>query len=312
MNQVLVFGCSKLTSHFTRSAALGNLSTAYDCGIKDFDVARSYGYGAAEAILGDFAQTRRGAIHITGKAGIEPAYNLSNLVLQNVLRRSSHVLSKSNRGRMVKQTSFSPSSDERFSITKLKHSLQKSLRELKTSYLDRFLLHESTTETASGEEITSWLLQLRREGVIRKFGIGSYHHQVKSTIKELPNCYQVLQIDCSFPEPFCLPLETIAEKDLFLFSPFSHFTQIQQLIRNNRAIKKDLDIACGFDVVDHAIALFLIQPMLVSDRAHVLFSSRNNQNIRKTVSEFEFLKKHLYTFRPNVEILRKLLETINQ
>jgi D-threo-aldose 1-dehydrogenase len=53
----LGFGCSGIIGSNTRTESLGLLSTAVELGIRHFDVARSYGSGDAEAILGDFLTT---------------------------------------------------------------------------------------------------------------------------------------------------------------------------------------------------------------------------------------------------------------
>ncbi len=50
---VLGFGCSALTS-MGEGQALQVLATAFDAGVRHFDVARYYGYGESEGLLGRF------------------------------------------------------------------------------------------------------------------------------------------------------------------------------------------------------------------------------------------------------------------
>ena len=50
------FGCSALLGRTGRTESLRALAAAWDEGIRFFDIARSYGYGEAEALLGEFLQ----------------------------------------------------------------------------------------------------------------------------------------------------------------------------------------------------------------------------------------------------------------
>src|ERR1700722_14833981 len=63
---VIGFGCSAL-SNSGEKKALQLLETAFDAGVRHFDVARYYGYGESEGILGKFAKSRRAQITITTK-----------------------------------------------------------------------------------------------------------------------------------------------------------------------------------------------------------------------------------------------------
>ena len=60
---VIGFGCSSLTS-VGRKKALRLLESAFDVGIRHFDVARYYGYGEAEGILGTFIKSRRAQVTV--------------------------------------------------------------------------------------------------------------------------------------------------------------------------------------------------------------------------------------------------------
>src|SRR6202521_4086929 len=68
---VIGFGCSSLAS-VGRKNAIRLLESAFDVGIRHFDVARYYGYGETEGILGTFIKSRRAQVTVTTKFGIEP------------------------------------------------------------------------------------------------------------------------------------------------------------------------------------------------------------------------------------------------
>src|SRR5882757_1313079 len=68
----LGFGCGSLMGATNRRDSLKLLETAYEAGIRHFDVAPMYGYGEAETCLGEFLQHHRGQITVTTKYGIAP------------------------------------------------------------------------------------------------------------------------------------------------------------------------------------------------------------------------------------------------
>ena len=68
----LGFGCASLFRISNRVQRLELLHTAYDAGIRHFDVAPMYGLGLAERELGAFARGRRAELTIATKFGIKP------------------------------------------------------------------------------------------------------------------------------------------------------------------------------------------------------------------------------------------------
>ena len=77
----LGFGCASIMGATNRRDSLKLLETAYDAGIRHFDVAPMYGYGEAESCLGEFLQRHPGQITITTKYGIPPPKKSSLITL---------------------------------------------------------------------------------------------------------------------------------------------------------------------------------------------------------------------------------------
>src|SRR5262245_8732769 len=69
----LGFGCASLGSRIAAAMGIAALEQAFEGGVNWFDLAPSYGDGAAETIFARFARGRRDRIHICTKHGIEPA-----------------------------------------------------------------------------------------------------------------------------------------------------------------------------------------------------------------------------------------------
>ena len=68
----LGFGCVQLTTHREASEAVSMLERAFALGITHFDVARAYGFGRAEGILGKFLRGRRDQVTVATKLGLHP------------------------------------------------------------------------------------------------------------------------------------------------------------------------------------------------------------------------------------------------
>ena len=165
----LGFGCAALVGGRTRKESARLLEAAFDAGIRHFDVARVYGTGDAEAILGAFARSRRDEITIATKFGIDPlpstrSVDLAKRVVRSVARRSPRVLAllRSQTERVVTRGAFSPE--------KARSSLDVSLRCLGTQRLDIYLLHGCTPDDWAQQALMEELEALVARGTIGAFG----------------------------------------------------------------------------------------------------------------------------------------------
>ena len=68
----LGFGGSGLMGGISERESLRLLETAFDAGIRHFDVAPAYGHGRAERCLGKFLQGKRDQVTVATKYGILP------------------------------------------------------------------------------------------------------------------------------------------------------------------------------------------------------------------------------------------------
>ena len=71
------FGCVRSTVPASRAEAVRTLEVALEQGITHFDVARLYGFGQAEGILGEFLRGKRDRVTVTTKFGLRPPQALS-------------------------------------------------------------------------------------------------------------------------------------------------------------------------------------------------------------------------------------------
>jgi len=68
----LGFGGSGLMGGLSERDSLRLLETAFDAGIRHFDVAPAYGHGQAEGCLGEFLRGKRDQVTVATKYGILP------------------------------------------------------------------------------------------------------------------------------------------------------------------------------------------------------------------------------------------------
>src|SRR5262245_12759859 len=145
VSPVLGFGCSALLGPKSRADGLALLEAAYDAGIRHFDVARSYGYGDAEGLLGEFLQGRRHEVTVTTKFGLQPMKSVARLrTLVGVGRRLMRLSPMLRRALGARARSLVKSGA--FGVDEARSSLETSLRELKTERIDIYLLHQCSPE----------------------------------------------------------------------------------------------------------------------------------------------------------------------
>src|SRR5580692_951803 len=168
----LGFGCSGLMGATSRRASLAILESAYDAGIRHFDVAPMYGYGEAESCLGEF-RTGHNDITITTKYGIAPpkrggmlraARRVVGPMLQRVPALKRRVARAAN-------AVAAPAEKSPFTTDAARASLENSLRALRTSFIDVWLLHEAEASDLTDESLLNFLHEAVAQKKIGSFGV---------------------------------------------------------------------------------------------------------------------------------------------
>ncbi len=186
------------------------LETAFDAGIRHFDVAPSYGHGMAERCMGKFLRGKAGDVTIATKYGIFPSRQANLLDLaRNVTRPIARRL-PSVRNRLARAAA-GLRTKARFSAEDGRRSLEHSLRELGVDCVDLWLLHEVTAEDLDNSDLLPFLQKVRQEGRIGMYGVGSERRFLNALWQRHPRYCPVLQfewpeLDASsdFPGAFCI------------------------------------------------------------------------------------------------------------
>jgi len=167
----LGFGCASVMGRVGRAAGLRAMALAHDLGVMHFDVARSYGFGRAEAVLGEFARGRRDRITIATKFGIlAPQLGLKARLAMPAMRwlsqraPSLRAALRRESGRLL--------AAQHFDAVQARDSLETSLRELGTDHVDVYLLHDPPPlPPATIGEIEAEMQRLVQQGKVRRWGI---------------------------------------------------------------------------------------------------------------------------------------------
>lgn len=278
----LGFGCGRLMRISSGKFRQRLLSEAYNSGISHYDVARMYGLGAAERELGRFARGKRDRLVIATKFGIDlnplgkraafaqgAARRLVALfpALRKIARRSTPALIQ----------------PRVYSSAKARTSLETSLRELETDYIDILFLHEPVLNDVVDSDVLEFLELAKRQGKIRAYGISGQIEDVLAICHEVPELTRVVQIpnDAIARNTEALPSD--AARAILTFSPFSSaLHQIVTHVKADPAVSRRWQSLVGVDCTspDNVAVMLLRYCLSALPSGVVLFSTSKPERLR--------------------------------
>jgi aryl-alcohol dehydrogenase-like predicted oxidoreductase len=219
----LGFGTAPILGRIDERRSLEALELAWSVGIRHFDTARSYGWGECEALLGRFLQQHpREAFTLVSKCGLVPVRRSTLLSTAKKLARQvvkripgSHAL--------VRRVAASVAPSDTYDVETLRASVETSLRELRTGYLDVLLLHNFEATKPGFAEVLALFRTLRERGTVRRFGVSLHGSLVPGL--------EFLRAQSALPEmivqvPVSDALLTLTEEwsdvTFFVHSPFQY------------------------------------------------------------------------------------------
>ncbi len=213
------FGCAPVLGRVGKGDSLYAMGQAFDRGVTHFDVARSYGYGEAEGVLGNFVSDKRDKVTITTKFGLVPArsskiVNFAKPVVRRLIQTIPALASKARRHSLK----FSPTRS--YDVPGARESVEKSLRSLKTDYLDFILIHDCENATEIGDELLLFLEKLKVEGTVAAWGLASTYDSAGAISALLPRKPDIIQFGRLFGNEMNSWDQELGETPRFLHSPF--------------------------------------------------------------------------------------------
>lgn len=170
------------------------LAAALASGITHFDTAPLYGFGEAERALGRFLRGQRNKVTLTTKFGLQASPLAARLVVfQSAARRALRWFPAVRRVAVRNAGAFRtlPS----FSRAAATASLERSLRALRTEYVDFFLAHQASVSALPDEDLIGWLQDVARAGKIRAFGVATDFEWLLPVLEQRPQLSRVVQFD---------------------------------------------------------------------------------------------------------------------
>jgi D-threo-aldose 1-dehydrogenase len=274
------FGGANLVGGPSRRHSLKLLETAFECGIRHFDVAPYYGLGGAEDVLGEFASRHRGEITITTKFGIAPPAPWQRSVMQwaRVVLRSVVSRAPALKRRLIRTSANHASAGPQFKADVILRSLEISLKALRSQRIDVLLLHEVGAVDLSDELILT-LEGAEQDGKIGAWGIGSPLQKLNRMAAGPLSRARVLQFEWAptaslhfdYPGTFLIVHQAIAK----MFAPLS------SLLKNG-VLCRSWSERAGLDLADHReLARAILAAALASNAdGMVLFWSSNLDRIK--------------------------------
>lgn len=285
----LGFGCSSLMGSTGRRNSLKLLETAYDAGIRHFDVAPLYGYGEAERCLGEFIEHHRDHVTVATKYGIarpkkSSLLRLGRRIAGPIVRQIPQV-----KQLLARTANAATGNDSRpsFSAVEAKASLGCSLTTLGTDHIDLWLLHEAQAADLHDDSLLRLFEDEVKKGTIGSFGVGSSADKIPALLAERPAYCRTLQYEWSILDA------PIQDAPVYLPEPFrihhraltNHFHAIHSALVKNKTLCRRWSESINADLSNPEILanLMLKASLLMNPASIILFSSKNPIHIQTNV-----------------------------
>ena len=189
----LGLGCSSLGNsvfnYGEEDEFLRVLDYAFESGINFFDTADTYTFGNSESLIGKAFKRKRDKVIISTKVGFLPS-SLSTYAKSFVpFLGSSRKFIKPFK-RSIKKIS---KKKQDFSSSHILQSIEKSLKRIRSDYIDIYLLHNPPSKILIEGEIFVLLDKLKVEGKIRFYGVSAGSIEDAVLCLNIPNV-SVLQV----------------------------------------------------------------------------------------------------------------------
>jgi D-threo-aldose 1-dehydrogenase len=285
----LGFGCGSLMGATNRRESLKLLESAYDAGIRHFDVAPMYGYGEAEACLGEFLQQHRGQITIATKYGIAPPKKSAVIKLGRSIAGPILKQLPSLKQSLAHAANAATRNPERptFTAAQAKASLDRSLLALRTDHIDLWLLHEVTAADLQDDSLLRLLEDEVRKGTIGAFGVGSRSDKIPAILAQHPAYCRTLQFEWSILDPPIpdAPIQSTAPFRIHHRALTANFRALHAVLIKNQPLCRRWSASTNTDLRNpEALAhLMLKAALIINPDSIILFSSKNPAHIHANV-----------------------------
>jgi D-threo-aldose 1-dehydrogenase len=289
----LGFGCGSIMGATNHRDSLKLLETAYEAGIRHFDVAPMYGYGEAESCLGEFLQHHRGQITVTTKYGIAPPKTTALIKLGRTIAGPILKQLPSLKQRLAHAANSAIRNPERptFTAAQAKASLDRSLLALRTGHIDLWLLHEATAADLQDDTLLSLFEAEVKKGTIGAFGIGSSANKIPGLLISRPAYCRILQYEWSILESQIpdSPIRPTARFRIHHGALTANFRALHAALIKNQPLCRRWSASTNTDLShpESLANLMLKASLVMNPNSIILFSSKKPTHIHANVRTAE-------------------------
>ncbi len=269
------------------------LKTALELGITHFDVARMYGLGAAEGVVGRSLASVRDQVTLATKFGLPCAAPGAFKVRLQSAARWVLALSPALKDRVKRTAAAAANHKPRahscdYSVDEMQRSLRTSLAQLRTDHVDLFFLHEPRVTDAVPAHLGEALEARRRDGAIGAFGLSTFIRDLPALVQARPDlAAHALQYDHSILNPPGVAPAPGVEKIFTGFFGVIHdaHAPIVACLENDPPFARRWSDRLNFDLhqPENVGIVILALALIANPHGLVLFSSTRPQRLRAIV-----------------------------
>ena len=247
-SSVIGFGCAPILGSVGHQQAERAINTALDVGVNHFDLARSYGYGHAEAMVGRMLRGRRDGVVLATKFGIQATLAARLLSPLKPLIRALRRPKARDKGAGTSPGNSAAQASSRMASllhrrvplepATMLRSLEDSLRAMGTDRVEYLFVHAPAESIGRIHDLAETAERLKRHGKIRAWGLAAYSdgHSLHTPYLRL---FDILQFDCSPSAPnYRDAVAKMGDKPNILFSPFRRGPQAAELSSPAATLKR--------------------------------------------------------------------------
>lgn len=272
-------GCSTFGGSLSKKNALKTLDVCFDEDIFYYDVARSYGYGEAERIVGEFIKDKRTKVIVSSKFGIEAPQSFP---FKKIITSTARFIKSQIPGskKMLQKVSSQALRKTKFTPEMVVNSLNKSLSELGTDYLDLFVYHEASFEEMLNADVLAVLEKEKDKGKIRAFGANLSRNIDQNKLLESNFQPAVLQLPLAFNHAFDKLINKENQINI-VYSIMNLFKQLDQ--EQTLFLKKIKSEYLSLEVLENELEVLLYITLNQMNSGILLMSASNQHHIKRNV-----------------------------
>ena len=281
----LGFGCNPLTKLNDRRKALALLDRAIEAGITHYDVARGYGSGHTEQLLGEFIRGRRDKVTVATKFGLQPSpvvpRNAAVITIAKRLLRLVPAVDRRVRQRIAR--SVQPPN---FGVGESAASLETSLKALATDYVDVLLIHEGRIDDARREDLQRFLEDQVARGTIRQWGLACDHTNLEGDASRLPRGCKVVQFDNDMVRRQRRSIAGLEDRAVITYSALGSLHTLTAAAQARAALAATIREKTGLDATRREDAAHLLLGFALADNPDgiVLVGTTNPSHVTTNAS----------------------------